>query len=36
MKYSKFMEGFDEGIFEKLNNKKIELEKKVKKYMIYL
>lgn len=31
MKYSKFMEGFDEGIFEKLNNKKIELEKNGKK-----
>ena len=28
MKYSKFMEGFDEGIFEKLNNKKNRIRKK--------
>jgi len=27
MKYSKFMDNFEEGIFEKLNNKKIKLEK---------
>ncbi len=31
MKYSKFMDGFEEGIFEKLNNKKINLEKNGKK-----
>ncbi len=31
MKYSNFINGFEEGVFEKLNNKKIELEQNGKK-----